>query len=175
MLFIPQDSTSNSTSSLIDSATLINLQTLSSRLAQTGLVCSSELTQSRPDWESWIIGEATRRTVYAMYLFDNVFNAMNGMPSFVGEELEDLPAPAEKVLWEARDRGIWEREYNAFLARWEGGGLKLGELWPRIEGDEDDGDGERKDRVERWVGDVDEFGMMLYAVVVHTYGEGLTQ
>lgn len=109
-----------------------------------------------------------------MYMFDNVFNAMNGIPSFVGEELGDLPAPVGKVLWEARDRGNWERGYNAFLARWDGGGLRLGELWPRIEEDEigDGGDGERKDRVERWVGDVDEFGVMLYAVVVHTYGEG---
>jgi hypothetical protein len=132
MLFTPPDPTSNSTpqstSPLISSSTLINLQTLSSRLAQTGLICPSELIHSRPGWESWIIAEANRRTVYAMYMFDNVFNAMNGMPSFVGEELMDLPAPGAKALWEASDRGSWERGYNGYLARWEGSGLRLGEL-----------------------------------------------
>jgi hypothetical protein len=107
-----------------------------------------------------------------MYMFDNVFNAMDGMPSFVGEELMDLPAPGAKALWEASDRGSWERGYNGYLARWEGSGLRLGELWPRIEDDGEQGDGVRKERVERWLGDVDEFGMMLYAIVVHTYGEG---
>jgi hypothetical protein len=98
-----------------------------------------------------------------MYLFDNVFNALSQVPTYIAEELAELPVPASKALWEAGERAVWEREYDRHLAEWEGGELRIEELWG--------GKGEeRRHRVERWVEGVDEFGMMLFAVCAHIHG-----
>ncbi|RFU31161.1 hypothetical protein B7463_g5176, partial [Scytalidium lignicola] len=163
MMFSPGES-----ASLVDQTTMINLQALGSHAALKGLVCRGELSQSRPDWESWLVASAKRRTLFTMYTFDNIFNFFHNVPCFTGEELASLPAPSSKALWQAVDRRSWEREYNLQLARWEGGFLRLGELWPHLDPGEKKS---RQNRIDRWVESVDEFGMMLYATVVHTYGE----
>ena len=101
-----------------------------------------------------------------MYLFDNVFNALAQVPTYIAEELANLPVPASKALWEATEREVWEREYDRHLAAWEGGELRISELWFAPEKDSP----ERRDRVDRWVESVDEFGMMLFAVCAHIHG-----
>lgn len=113
------------------------------------------------------MASAKRRTLYAMYMFDNVFNSFHGIPCFIGDELASLPAPASKTLWSAMSKEVWEQEYNFQLARWEGGILRLGELWPQL----DPVGTKREKRINCWLESVDEFGMMLFATVVHTYGE----
>lgn len=163
MAFSPGDPTS-----LVDQTTMINIQTLGRHASLKGLVCPAELSQSRPDWESWIVASAKRRTLYAMYMFDNVFNCFQNAPCFVGDELASLPAPSSKSLWRATDRKSWEREYNRQLARWEGEFLRLGELWPHVD---PAGKESRQTRIDQWVESVDEFGMTLYAITAHTYGE----
>src|ERR1700744_63305 len=105
--------------SLIDRQDTINLQEFASDISSTGLVCPAELAHARPDWESWIVASAKRRTLYTMYMFDNIFCSVNGLPSFLGEELESLPASASKSLWEAPGREVWEKEYNRYLSIWE--------------------------------------------------------
>ena len=101
-----------------------------------------------------------------MYLFDNVFNALANVPTYIAEELANLPVPASKALWEATERENWEREYDRHLTAWEGGELRISELWFAPEKDSP----ERRDRVDRWVESVDEFGMMLFAVCAHIHG-----
>jgi hypothetical protein len=145
----------------------MQLQELASAVAASGLVCASELSHSRPPWESWIIASAKRRTVYAFYLFNTVFNTMSALPSYTAEELRGIPVPASRRLWEARDRREWEKEYDRHLASWdEKGELQISELWL----DEETGTTERRERIERWVQGVDEFGMVLFAVSAHVHG-----
>ena len=74
----------------IDRQVMINLQDLACDVASSGLVCPGELSQARPDWESWIVASTKRRALYTMYLFDNIFCSQNGLPTFLGEELEGL-------------------------------------------------------------------------------------
>jgi hypothetical protein len=143
-----------------------NLQEFAYQLSLSGLLCTAEATHSRPSWESWIVASAKRRSLYAMYLFDNVFNALANVPTYIAEELANLPVPASKALWEATERENWEREYDRHLAAWEGGELRISELWFAPEKDSP----ERRDRVDRWVESVDEFGMMLFAVCAHIHG-----
>jgi len=152
--------------SLVDRTTIVHLQELAAGVSATGLVCAAELSHSRPDWESWIVASAKRRTLYTMYLFNNVFDTVNQIPVFMAEELRGLPVPASKELWDARDRGAWERKYDHHLSVWEDGELSISELWQSPE----TGTAERRKRIDRWVQSVDEFGMTLFAVCVHIHG-----
>jgi hypothetical protein len=147
---------------------MINLQEIACEVALTGLVCPAELSNSRPDWESWIIASSKRRTLFAMYMFEGVVDSARGIPHFLADELASLPAPSSRSLWLAPTREIWEREYNLHLSEWLGGGLQIDELWPQpLAGRE-----ERQKRINRWLGSVDEFGMMLYALTSFTHHSG---
>ncbi|KAK9242967.1 hypothetical protein V1506DRAFT_570300 [Lipomyces tetrasporus] len=151
---------------LVDHTTLVCLQELACRISLTGLVCTAELSHSRPKWESWIVASAKRRTLYAMYLFHNVFNSICQLPNYVAEELHDLPVPASKALWEARTRKAWEREYDCHLSTWQGNELCISELWRSP----DTGSSERQHRIDQWMQGVDEFGMALFAITAHIHG-----
>ncbi|OZJ02838.1 hypothetical protein BZG36_04355 [Bifiguratus adelaidae] len=152
--------------SLVDRQTLINLLEFACDITSTGTMCPAEFSDTRPDWPSWIVASAKRRTLYTMYMLDNLFCSLNSLPYYIAEELESLPAPASKVLWEASRKDVWEKEYNIYLAEWIGGGLTIDELWPVSE----TGALERRKRVDKWLESVDEFGMMLYAVTLATHG-----
>ncbi|KAI0410309.1 hypothetical protein F5X98DRAFT_359842 [Xylaria grammica] len=149
---------------------VMNLQELACASAKKGLVCEAELQWLRPRWESWIVAEASRRTLYTMYLFDGVLSAHDGLPTFVGTELTGLPAPASQTLWRVRTRPEWESAYNSHLADWTEGGLRTDELWPVPEDFKEADVIKRRNRVDRWLEGVDEFGTMLYAVTSCTHG-----
>ncbi|KZF21694.1 hypothetical protein L228DRAFT_283828 [Xylona heveae TC161] len=149
---------------------MINLQDLACSSSRRGLVCTAEQQRTRPRWETWIVAEAKRRTLYVMYLFDSVLSAQDGLPTFLGTELEGLPASANKTLWRAETRREWEMAYNIHLADWLEEGLRIDELWP-IPADLDEaGVLKRRSRVDLWLENVDEFGTMLYAVTCCTHG-----
>ncbi|KAL1854496.1 hypothetical protein Daus18300_011417 [Diaporthe australafricana] len=143
---------------------MMDLQSLASLCCGRGLVCVAEQEGARPRWEAWIVAEAKRRTLYVMYLFDSVLSTHEGMPTFFGTELRGLPAPAAKHLWEAQTRRDWETAYNNHLADWAEGGLRIDELWPAPPWLDGPGVVERRDRVDRWLDEIDGFGTMLYAV-----------
>lgn len=148
---------------------MINLQSLACASSRCGLLCITEQQGSRPRWEAWIVAEAKRRTLYTMYLFDSVLSAQDGLPTFLGTELQGLPAPANKAMWEAGARHEWEKVYNVYLTE-QTGGLRIDELWPVPAGLGESDLVERRDRVDRWLEGVDEFGIMLYAVTSCTHG-----
>jgi hypothetical protein len=149
---------------------MMNLQELACSTSRRGLVCSAEQRRARPRWEAWIVAEAKRRTIFAMYLFDSVLSAQDGLPSFLGTELQELPAPANKALWQAQARYDWETAYNIHLAEWMEGGLNIDELWPIPADLDESGVAKRRSRVDQWLENVDEFGTMLYAVTSYTHG-----
>jgi hypothetical protein len=149
---------------------MMNLQEIACISSQGGLVCIAEQQQARPRWEPWIVAEAKRRTLYTMYLFDSVLSAHDDLPTFLGTELQGLPAPSNKALWESQSRHSWETVYNMYLAEWMDGGLCIDELWP-IPADLDErGTSQRRNRVDEWLQNIDEFGTMLYAVTSCTHG-----
>lgn len=149
---------------------VMRLQDIACTCSRRGLVCLEEQKRLRPRWEAWIVAEAKRRTLFTMYLFDNVLSAHDSAPSYVGNELRGLPAPSGKSHWQAEDRGEWEAAYNTYIAEWAAGILTIDELWA-IPADMSEGEiAQRRDRVDRWLERVDEFGTMLYAVTSCTHG-----
>lgn len=149
---------------------MMNLQELACISSRRGLVCIAEQQRARPRWEPWIVAEAKRRTLYTMYLFDSVLSTQDGIPTFFGTELQGLPAPSSKALWEAQSRHDWETVYNIYLVEWTDGGLCIDELWPIPAGLDERGLSERRSRVDEWLQNIDEFGTMLYAVTNCTHG-----
>ncbi|KAI1203806.1 hypothetical protein F5X97DRAFT_1979 [Nemania serpens] len=149
---------------------VMNLQELAYASAKSGLLCEAERHWLRPTWETWIVAEANRRTLYTMYLFDGILSAYDGLPTFVGTELKGLPAPANQTLWRAHTRLDWEASYNLHLAEWSEGGLRIDELWQPPENYSDSDVKKRRQRVDHWLEGVDEFGTMLYAVTSSTHG-----
>lgn len=149
---------------------MMNLQELACSASRQGLICTAEQQHIRPKWESWIVAEAKRRTLYVMYLLDSLLSAQDGLPTFLGTELYGLPAPCAGVLWKAGTRQEWEREYNVHLAEWVEAGLYIHELWPIPADMDQPGVVERRARVDRWLEGVDEFGTMMYAVTSCTHG-----
>ncbi|KAM0485481.1 hypothetical protein ACHAPX_001468 [Trichoderma viride] len=149
---------------------MMNLQELACVTSRRGLMCLSEQQRTRPKWESWIIAEAKRRTLYTMYLFDSVLSSEDGLPTFLGTELEGLPAAANRDLWVAQTRRDWEASYNMHLAEWAEGSLCIDELWPIPEELSEPLIAKRRHRVDNWLESLDEFGIMLYTVTSCTHG-----
>lgn len=149
---------------------MMNLQDLAWMTTRQGIVCAAEQQHTRPKWEEWIVVEAKRRTLYVMYMFDDVVSKQEGIPTFLGVELVGLPAPESKSLWTANVRQEWVKRYNLHLADWPKGGLSIDELWaiPPEMGEDDVA--KRRSRVDQWLEDLDEFGMMIYAVTSCTHG-----
>jgi hypothetical protein len=152
--------------SLVTDKIMITLMELAFQTARNGLFCAAELAHVRPTWESWIVVAAKRRAIFTMYLLSSVYNADRLLPNFVADEMRGVYAPGQKALWEADDRETWNKEYDRYLLQWEDGMLEISELWRSAE----TGSTTRKERVERWVETVDEFGMMIFGVCAHIHG-----
>ncbi|KAF5695951.1 hypothetical protein FGLOB1_13902 [Fusarium globosum] len=112
---------------------MINLQEIACATSREGLVCAAEQRGALPKWESWIMAEAKRRTLYTMYFLDNVLSAHDGLTTYLGTELRGLYSPSSKYLWQA-DRNGWEQSYNSHLAEWGSEPFRLDELWPFPDG-----------------------------------------
>lgn len=149
---------------------MTNLQDLAWMTTRQGIICVAEQQHSRPKWEEWIVVEAKRRTLYVMYMFDDVVSKQEGIPTFMGVELAGLPAPGSKSLWTASTRQEWQKRYNLHSADWSNGGFCIDELWAIPPEMSEDDIAKRRSRVEQWLEDLDEFGMMIYAVTSCTHG-----
>ncbi|KAL2834640.1 hypothetical protein BJY01DRAFT_81654 [Aspergillus pseudoustus] len=149
---------------------MTNLQELACASARHGLVCAADQQRARPRWEEWIVAEAKRRTLFVMYLFDSILSTQEGLPTFLGIELHGLPAPANKLLWQASNWFEWEREYNVHLVDWMEGSLTIDELWPTPPDLDENAVARRADRADRWLENLDEYGTMFYAIMQCTHG-----
>jgi hypothetical protein len=105
-----------------------------------------------------------------MYMFDSVLTARDGVPTFISTELHGLPAAGSSSLWRATSRQAWQTDYNQYLARWPDGILRLDELWPMPADFDDKAIRARRARVDRWLINLDEYGIMLYTVTSCTHG-----
>lgn len=147
---------------MVDANTIINIQQVTYRLAMSGfgVVTKAEKAQTRPEWEEWIIVSAKRRVILTVYCFDCVFNTANDLPTFPCDELSFLPAPAGKILWQVQNREQWKTAYNSWLVKWNTGAFTMGDLMKRPNGDQN-----AEKRLQMWLSEVDEFGMMMMIVV----------
>ncbi|KAF3087621.1 hypothetical protein TWF102_010459 [Orbilia oligospora] len=150
---------------------VIALQELACSSSRQGLLCVAEQLPTRPKWEAWIVTEAKRRSLYTMYLFDSVLSAQDGLPVYLGTELRGLFAPGSKTLWHAQSRQDWETVYNRHLVDWAGKGFQIDELWPITAALDDAEVVQRRTRMDRWLENLDEFGVMIYAVTSSTHGD----
>ncbi|SCU77221.1 LAMI_0A00144g1_1 [Lachancea mirantina] len=149
---------------------IMNLQVMACELARRGLTCPAELSCSRPDWESWIMAEAKRRSIFTMYLFDSLLSAESGQPTFLATELQGTLAPSGQTLWQATTRDAWTICYNQYLYEWGvDGPLLIDELWSSPPGLTTLEQKARNHRVDRWLSDLDNYGAMLFAVTACTH------
>lgn len=149
---------------------MMNLQELACETARQGLVCLPQQHNVAVQWESWIVAEAKRRTLYTMYLFDSSLSAQEGLPTYLGTELRGLPAPMSQALWDAPNRQTWSQAYNKHGADWTDGSLSIDELWPIPPDTDRMKIADRRKRVNQWLEGVDAYGMMMYTVTSCTHG-----
>ena len=46
---------------------MIMMKEIAYEVSREGLLCRAEQENTRPSWETWIVAEAKRRTLFAMY------------------------------------------------------------------------------------------------------------
>lgn len=161
---------------------ITTLHDLASKVSATGIMCPEEVGDSLslgaflPQWETWITAEAKRRTLFCVYMFEDVYNYDNSATTYLAEELATLLAPASKWTWKATSRSSFKAEYVEWIKAWSGQrGFVISELWPKEPHDNtnDALEARRKretaDRISRWTENVDEFGMFLLAVCTITH------
>lgn len=158
---------------------ITSLHDLAARVSTAGVVCPEEVGQlpaAVPKWEGWILAEAKRRTIYCVYMFEDLYNHENEAVSYLGEELGLLPAPASKWVWQAKDKDSFALEFSEWTKVWDGGRcLAIAEFWPRGVGDTlsdleaQEWQRKREERIMRYSEAVDEFGMFLLAICTATF------
>ncbi|KUI62605.1 Oleate-activated transcription factor 1 [Cytospora mali] len=159
---------------------ITSLHDLAARVSTAGIVCPEEVVGQSPAavpaWESWIIAEAKRRTVYCVYLFEDLYNHEHDADSYLGEELGLLLAPASKWVWQAKSKESFAVEFSDWTKTWGGGrGLVISEFWPKAAEDmvgdlaAEEWQGKREERIMRYSETVDEFGMFLLAICTATF------
>src|SRR5690242_12903407 len=144
--------------SLIDPAIFLCLQRLVSYVVETGLVLAEESMTVRLDWESWVHITAKRTTVFSLYLLHWSYTVYHSLESLKCSKLGSMPAPAAKFLWQAGTRGDWERLYERWLEQWRDEPLTVHELA------EFNAEIESERRVETWLEDADELGIMFFGI-----------
>lgn len=155
---------------------MVILQALARHVTLQGLVVRSKASNCRPIWEEWVAAEAKRRTILVMYLFDTLLAIGYELPTYLMVELQGLPAPGPKSLWQARVRTDWKLANTACETHWDNGAyLRIFELWPPPQTLDAFDAQRRRNRVDLWLEDVDEFGTFFYAFMASTHGQGIPQ
>ncbi|KAG5294387.1 C6 finger domain-containing protein [Histoplasma ohiense] len=143
------------TVSLLDDKLVKHLKTIIHYVLSTGMVIEEEINRTRPLWDCWISVTCKRRAVMGLYCIYWAYSAYHGMAGFDCSELNHIPAPAPKYLWQATNKEQWESLYNRWLAQWDGPYYRQGELFTITPGARMD------KRAELWFEEVDEFGMLF--------------
>lgn len=154
-----------SSKGMVTIETQLNIQSLADHAARL-IPPVREEVRSRTEW---VLSESLRRTIFTACVFDDTWNALNGITVYVAEELGRLLAPGPRSLWTAT-ASSWAREWEAHASAWASPcmavgdtgepGLLLDELWGRGEMS----DATREARTDHWVGHLDEFGAWILAI-----------
>ncbi|EEH38307.2 hypothetical protein PAAG_01228 [Paracoccidioides lutzii Pb01] len=147
--------------SLIDEKLIGEVNGLIRYGVSTGLVLEEESNRVRPLWESWIHVSCKRRALLSLYTIHWAYSAFFCLPPLNCADVSNIPAPAAKYLWEANSKEQWESLYNRWLVQWDGPSLCQRELFDISRGVR------MGPRVELWLEDADEFGMLFVALCKH--------
>ncbi|KAL2060520.1 hypothetical protein VTL71DRAFT_9161, partial [Oculimacula yallundae] len=147
---------SNTTGKFAAQLVLGQLQEMAYHLLITVAFPKTRSSGTIPNQESWIITAATHRTILAVYVFEYAICHRNRMPVYTCDELDFIPVPVGKRLWEAQEYGTWREEYENWFDMWKGRELVMGELLNGY------ADSSTQNRVERWLSEADEFGMLVF-------------
>lgn len=109
-----------------------------------------------PNQDLWMITSAAHRTVLAIYIFEYVICFRNRIPIYICDELDFIPAPVCRRLWEAQEYEAWRGEYGNWLEMWKGKEVVMSELLNGHAGSH------AYTRVEKWLSEADEFGMLIF-------------
>ncbi|KAH8688686.1 hypothetical protein BGW36DRAFT_392035 [Talaromyces proteolyticus] len=132
------------------------LQEMAYRLLATTEFPRADISSKVPDRELWAIASAAQRTVLAIYVFDCVVCFLNRIPVYSCDELDFIPAPVCRRLWEAREYETWREEYGNWFKVWKGREVLMGELLIQHT------ESYASKRVEEWLSEADEFGMLIF-------------
>jgi hypothetical protein len=127
-------------------------------IVHAGLYLQEERTQKQPSWEAWLHVTSKRRAVLSLYLLHWAYSVLHKVPCFDCRDLNFMPAPAAKVLWQAQTEQEWNTRYIHWLSRWGGQGYlqgELGDIRPGII---------MNPRAERWLEESDEFGFIMLSI-----------
>ncbi|KAK5988347.1 hypothetical protein PT974_12498 [Cladobotryum mycophilum] len=146
--------------SLLIHMKMMKLHEVAHILAKTGLTLAEEEPKAAPEWEDWIRITTKTRTILAFFCFEWAFSAYNNLLSYHCHEIGFILAPTSKLLWLATTKEEWERRYSRWMLRWRPRGFfRMEELMaipPGVQVDE---------RVNAWLAETDEFGIMIMAMV----------
>jgi hypothetical protein len=108
------------------------------------------------NWDDWIFRESVFRTASVYFILSLVVSVDFGIacdrPS--DWQLEEVPLPASKAAWEARDKKEWRSAVGVDLERGTEPVLTFGDLVSVCEG-------KVKRRIEEWQEGVDELGLLV--------------
>ncbi|KAI0394889.1 hypothetical protein F5Y17DRAFT_425919 [Xylariaceae sp. FL0594] len=154
---------------------LSSIETLCSRVLSTGMVLHEEATHSFPVcWQIWAHIEAKRRALLSVYFLMWAYGVATARDGGGGEEEKKktrfcdcaalarmpMPPPGPKYLWQATDARTWRSLYSRWLAQWNGGRSVVHAEFCLVEKgfvmDE---------RMEMWLEDADELGILFMSVV----------
>ncbi|EED20853.1 conserved hypothetical protein [Talaromyces stipitatus ATCC 10500] len=147
---------SNTTAKYGTQLVLGQLQEMAYRLLAMTEFPRADIFSKVPDRELWAIASAAQRTVLAIYVFDCVVCFLNRIPVYSCDELDFIPAPVCRRLWEAREYETWREEYGNWFKAWKGREVLMGELLIQHT------ESYASKRVEEWLSEADEFGMLIF-------------
>ncbi|KAF2755415.1 hypothetical protein EJ05DRAFT_488186 [Pseudovirgaria hyperparasitica] len=143
-----------------------HLQDVAYQVAKTGLFLPESPHESGeaedelgdlPSWDTWLLTEAKRRAIIAVYQMAWAWSVRHSFPVFHGRELDFVQAPAAKTLWEAENEEKFAGAWRLDRRKWGAKPYLMGELpWLAMPGN-----AERDRRTEMWAEDVDDFGMFV--------------
>lgn len=147
---------SNTTAKYGTQLVLGQLQEMAYRLLAMTEFPKADISSKVPDRELWTIASVTQRTVLAIYVFDCAICFLNRIPVYSCDELDFIPAPVCRRLWEAREYETWREEYGNWFKVWKGREVLVGELLIQHT------ESYASKRVEEWLSEADEFGMLIF-------------
>ncbi|KAI0408477.1 hypothetical protein F4802DRAFT_594408 [Xylaria palmicola] len=157
LLFFP--SNRQGTVSVVPGHIFASIQEMACHVLSTGMLLHEEASHERPPWRIWAHIEAKRRTLISIYFLHWAYSAYHGTRHFNCLQLSRMLAPGPKWLWQATDERTWAGLYARWLAQWDGRELIQGEFFLVEKGPAMD------PRVEMWLEDADEFGLMMVSIM----------
>ncbi|KAF2004894.1 hypothetical protein P154DRAFT_616643 [Amniculicola lignicola CBS 123094] len=110
-------------------------------------------------WQQWIFAESRRRTACAWLLLARIVSVKTGLFCHVRENIENVPLPSGKMLWEATSEAAWETEMIQTFDRTHDSYPKtFGSL---LDVHANNSDPSSAQQLDNWTANVDSLGTMM--------------